>query len=89
MNKKLKVLINNLSKETELLESLDWNEDYLKSLYEYLDIHFTGDSIITPDILLEDISKHYGEPCSKVLREMFFEVSLQNGLYIYDPDVEN
>jgi len=81
--------ILNLSKETELLESLDWDEDVLESLYEYLDIHFTGDSIITPDILLEDIKKHYGEACSKVLREMFIEISLKNGLHIYDPDIEN
>ena len=89
MNKKHKIVINNLAKETELLESLEWNEDHLKSLYEYLDIHFTGDSIITPDLLLEDIKHHYGEPCSKVLREMFIEVSLKNGLHIYDSDVEN
>ena len=88
MNKH-KLLISNLSKETELLESLDWNEEHLKSLYVYLDIHFNGDSIITPDLLLEDIKEHYGESCSKVLREMFIEVSLKNGLHIYDPDVEN
>ena len=87
--KNQKYLINNLSKETELLESLDWNEEHLKSLYEYLEIHFDGNSIITPDLLLEDIKQHYGEPCSKVLREMFIEVSLNNGLHIYDPDVEN
>ena len=87
--KELKKIVNNLTKETELLESLDWNEDHLKSLYEYLDIHFNGDSIITPDLLLEDIKEHYGEACSKVLREMFIEVSLHNGLHIYDPDIEN
>ena len=84
-----KALINNISKETELLESLDWNEDDLKSLYEYLDVHFTGDSIITPDLLLEEIKSHSGEACSKVLREMFIEVSITNGLHIYDPDIEN
>ena len=87
--KNYKLMINNLSKETELLEALDWNEDYLKSLYEYLDIHFSGDSIITPDLLLEDIKTHYGEACSKVLRKMFIEVSIANGLHIYDPDTEN
>ena len=84
-----KILINNLSKETELLESLDWDEDHLKSLYEYLDIHLNGDSIITPDILLEEVKIHYGEMCSKVLREMFIEVSLHNGLHIYDTDIDN
>ena len=81
--KNYKILINDISKETELLESLDWNEEDLKSLYEYLDIHFNGDSIITPDLLLEEIKKHYGEPCSKVLRKMFIEVSLHNGIRIY------
>lgn len=84
-----RLLINNLSKETELLESLDWDEEVLQSLYEYLDIHFTGDSIITPNILLSEIEDHYGEQCSKILREMFIEVSIANGLHIYDPDVEN
>ena len=87
--KNYKKIISNLTKETELLESLDWNEEHLKSLYEYLEIHFSGDSIITPDLLLKDIKEHYGEPCSKVLREMFVEVSLTNGLHIYDPDIEN
>ena len=84
-----KKLINNLLKETELLESLDWDEEALKSLYEYLDIHFNGDSIITPDILLEEVTSHYGKPCAKILRELFVEVSLLNGLHIYDPDIEN
>ena len=86
---KYRKLINNLSKETELLESLDWNEEHLKSLYEYLDIHFEGDSIITPDILLEEIKNYYGDACSQVLRKMFIEVSLSNGMHIYDSDVEN
>ena len=38
---------------------------------------------------LEEVKKHYGDPCSKVLRKIFIEVSLNNGLHIYDPDVEN
>ena len=56
---------------------------------QYLDIHLNGDSIITPDILLEEVKIHYGEMCSKVLREMFIEVSLHNGLHIYDTDIDN
>ena len=91
MSNKKNILNNilNLSKETALLESLDWNEEHLDSLYEYLNIHFGGDSIIKPGLLLEEVKKYYGEPCSKVLREMFIEVSLTNGMHIYDPNVEN
>lgn len=84
-----KLLINNISKETQLLESLDWDEDLLKTLYEYLSIHFTGDSIISPKLLLEEIKHNFGEDCASTLREIFLEVSLMNGLLIYDPDVEN
>jgi hypothetical protein len=84
-----KKLIGNLAKETEILESLDWNEEQLKNLYEYLDLHFNGDSIITPDLLLEEIKKHYGESCSNILREMFIEVSFHNGLHLYDTDIEH
>ena len=87
--KELKKVISSLSKETELLESLDWDEEKLVSLYEYLDIHFSGDSIIKPDLLLQEIQELHGEPCAKILREMFIEVSLSHGLFIYDPDIEN
>lgn len=84
-----RVLINNVNKETQLLESLGWDEVELKNLYEYLDIHFSGDSIITPDLLLEEVKEKFGEDCSIVLREMFVEVSLTHGLFIHDPNVDN
>jgi len=89
MNKNHKLLINNLVKETQLLESLGWDDELLQSLYEYLDIHFSGNSIISPNILLEEVKDNFGEECSIVLREMFLEVSLTHGLFIHDPDVEN
>ena len=84
-----KTLINNLTKETQILESLGWDEDLLKELYEYLDVHFSGDSIITPDILLDEVKENFGNECCKILRELFIEVSLNNGLHIYDPNIEN
>jgi hypothetical protein len=82
-------LINNITKETELLESLEWDYEVLDELYKYLDIHFSGDSIITPDLILQEVKEKFGEECEKVLRKLFVEVSITNGLHIYDPDVEN
>ena len=61
----------------------------LHDLYDYLNIHLDGDSIIKPSILLEEISKSFGKDCADILRNMFLEVSLSYGLFIYDPDVEN
>ena len=83
------ILINNVAKETELLESLEWDYEILNDLYEYLDIHFSGDSIITPDIILSEVKKKFGAECEKVLRKLFVEVSITNGLHIYDPETEN
>ena len=83
------VIINNLSKETELLESLEWDYEILDELYAYLDLHFKGDSIITPDLILSEVKQKFGEECEKVLRKLFVEVSITNGLHIYDPNVEN
>ena len=82
-------IINNIAKETELLESLEWDYEVLDELYEYLDVHFSGHSIITPDLILEEVKKKFGEDCEKVLRKLFVEVSITNGLHIYDPDIEN
>ena len=84
-----KVIINNVAKETELLESLEWDYERLESLYEFMDMHFSGDSIISPKILLEEVLKNFGEDCCKVLQTLFVEVSLTNGLFIYDPDIEH
>ena len=84
-----KVVINNIAKETELLESLEWDYEVLDELYEYLNVHFSGDSIITPDLMLQEIKEKFGEECEKVLRKLFVEVSITNGLHLYDPNVEN
>ena len=82
-------LINNIAKETQILESLDWDEEKLQHLYSYLDLHFTGDSIISPKILLKEIYNEYGKECAKILQAMFVEVSLSHGLFIHDPEIEN
>ena len=84
-----KVIINNVAKETELLESLEWDYERLQALYEFMDIHFSGDSIISPKIFLEEVLKKFGEDCCKVLQTLFVEVSLTNGLFIYDPNIEH
>jgi hypothetical protein len=84
-----KTLINNLSRETALLESLEWDYDKLDELYELLDVHFQGDSIISPPILLSEVLKKFGEDCAKALQQIFVEVSFVNGFFLHDPDIEN
>lgn len=89
MNKNHKILISDLSRETELLESLDWDEELLEELYSYLDLHFSGNSIISPNLLLKEVEKLFGESCSKTLRDLIVEVSLTHGLMTNDPNVEH
>jgi hypothetical protein len=89
MKTNYKSLINNVIKETQLLESLEWDEELLKNLYTYLDIHFSGDSIISPKIILQEIENNFGKDCASVLREIFLEVSLSHGLFVHDPNIEH
>ena len=89
MKKNHKLLINNVNKETQLLESVGWDEETLKEVYNYLDLHFTGDSIISPKILIRELKNKFGEDCALVLQNMFIEISLTHGLFIHDPNVEN
>jgi len=86
---KNKNFLYNINRKTELLESIDWDEEKLNELYEYLNIHFAGDSITSPKLLLNEVKKNYGDECAKVLRKMFIEISLTHGLFVYDPSVEN
>jgi hypothetical protein len=84
-----RALITNVIKETQLLEALEWDDELLKEVYVYLDIHFSGDSIISPKILLNEIKEKFGKDCADVLRAMFLEVSLTHGLFTHDPNIEN
>jgi hypothetical protein len=87
--KKHQKLINNVAKETELLESLEWDYEKLNELYQYLDIHFSGDSIVNPDILLSEVAKLFSKECADILQKMFLAISLSHGLFIHDPSIEN
>tara|TARA_A100001011_G_scaffold314493_1_gene332653 strand:- start:1089 stop:1340 length:252 start_codon:yes stop_codon:yes gene_type:complete len=74
---------------TSLLESLDWDDEKLNDLFMYLDIHFSGDSIISPNILLQEVENDFGKECAEILRTLFLEVSLSHGLFTNDPDIEH
>lgn len=89
MKENHKLIINNITKETALLESVEWDTEVLKEVYKYLDLHFQGDSIISPALLLKEVEEKFGLNCAEVLRDMFVKVSLSHGLFIHDPDVEN
>jgi hypothetical protein len=89
MNVNHKTLINNIAKETEILESLEWDYEKLDELYQYLDMQFSGDNVILPDVLLLEIENNFGKECAVVLRIMFTDISMAYGLFIHDPDIEN
>lgn len=89
MNVNHKTLINNIAKETEILESLEWDYEKLDELYQYLDMQFSGDDVILPDVLLLEIENNFGKECAGVLRIMFTDISMAYGLFIHDPDIEN
>ena len=55
MNLNHEILVNNIAKETELLESLEWDYEVLDELYKYLD------DIFKSFYLNEDIEYWYNK----------------------------
>ena len=68
---------------------MEWDYEKLDELYQYLDMQFSGDNVILPDVLLLEIENNFGKECAVVLRIMFADISMAYGLFIHDPDIEN
>ena len=53
--------LKNINYNTQLLESLGWDEEQLEALYEYLDLAFNSDIIIHPAEIFKTIGDHFGD----------------------------
>ena len=67
-------MINDIRFKTALLESLNWDEDQLQALYEYLGHAFNTDMLTHPEAIINDITKHFGESTGECFAEILKEV---------------
>ncbi len=69
-------LILNIQCQTQLLESLGWDEELLAQLLKYLDTEFSNFEIKSPEAILNEVEEHFGPQTSEVLR-LFFKEQLK------------
>jgi len=69
MEKRQASLISNLHFQTQLLESLDWNENQLEALFLYLNQALERN--ISFDEIKEDVICEFGENAFKIIYELF------------------
>jgi hypothetical protein len=68
-----------------LLESVDWDETQSASLLQYLQDSLNGITSF-PEEILENIRIEYGEASHVLIKKMFVDAYIENGLYIKPGD---
>jgi len=79
----------NLIYQTQLLESLGWDETQLEALYEYVDTAFNADIIIHPNEILKTIEEHFGESTKECFKNILNTVMLSYNLHMVNPNNEH
>ena len=74
-------VINNLNYQTQLLESLDWDENQLSALELYLNEVLNSEVTFYPDVIISHIKEHFTEEASQVVYEIFKEVALHCSIF--------
>ena len=75
-----KSLLLDLNFRTALLESLDWDESQSDSLLLYLQEVLKSNTAL-PDDILQTIKSEYGAEPYNLIKQMFFDEYIKNGLY--------
>ena len=82
-------VFRNLNNVTKLHESLDWDDNLLSSLFEYLNVTFNADVLTHPEAIYKDIESMFGERTRKCFEEIFTQQIIELNLHITDPNYEN
>tara|TARA_B100000900_G_scaffold399907_1_gene402976 strand:+ start:956 stop:1216 length:261 start_codon:yes stop_codon:yes gene_type:complete len=82
-------ILKNLNNVTKLHESLDWDDNQLNSLFQYLDEVFNSDIITHPEALYEEVETLFGENTRKCFEEIFKQSIFELNLHIVEPNYEN
>lgn len=80
-----KALLHDLNFQTALLESVDWDETQSASLLQYL-TKVLSETVIQPEDILKNILSEYGTAPSDLIKKLFLDVYIENGLYMKPED---
>ena len=79
-------MFSHIQYETELLESLDWDNDKLLQLFKYLDEKLNSKVLKKPNSILEEIKENFSYETSMIIKKMFVETVMLNNLHIAKVD---
>jgi hypothetical protein len=74
-----------LNFKTALLESLDWDENQSDSLLNFLQESLKRFSVF-PHEILDEIKENYGETAYTLIKQLFVDTYIENGLYVKPRD---
>ncbi len=80
-----KTFLLDLNFRTALLESVDWDETQSASLLSYLQDSLNSVTAF-PEEILKYILDEYGESAHSLIKQMFVDAYIENGLYIKPGD---
>lgn len=81
--------LSNINIETALLEALNWDEEALTSLADYLKTTMASESMTSPEDVFSEVGDKFGSQVVDVLRNIFSEVIFKYNLHVGGQDIEN
>ena len=66
----IKNKINNITFQTQLLESVGWDESLVDDLFDYLDKVLNSDVVSHPSVVLKEIKDKFGEETEKIIKKL-------------------
>ena len=82
-------IVINIHYQTQLLESLGWDEQLLDQLLTYLDTEFSNFNLKPPSGIISEVEIHFGKATSEVLAEIFKSQMMFLKAYSGDPHNEH
>ena len=68
-------VFGNLNNQTRLLESLNWDEEQLQVLLQYLHEVLNDETILHPHSIITHIKEHFTEQAADEISQIFEEIS--------------
>ena len=79
MSKVKSDIFNDLNYQTQLLESLDWDEDQLQALLLYLQEVLNDEIILHPENIITTIADNFTVEAAKEVRQIFRLIAFEHG----------
>ena len=81
--------IHNINYQTQLLESVGWDENQLASLLLYLDDVLNDEVLIDPRLIIKTVEENFSFESGEILKSLFSKIVFENNLHIAGDNIEH